>query len=260
MTFSLRIIFGATLVSIATLTGCEERAAPVDRRPSAPVVLQAPLSATGAIEGRIHFEGVPPVPARMPTNESVLRHCGAAVQDTSLTISEEGGVAFAVVSLDGVAAPSGEPPSSTLTVDQKGCLFLPATWGARAGATVVMKNSDPLTHNVRAQQSGRDLYNVAMPLTGMTIKKVLPPEPGVVRLLCDIHPWMNARIKTFDHPWFASTGAQGRFRLEAVPVGVRTVTAWHPRLGERSVTVDVSAGSVATAELRFSAADVRPLE
>lgn len=169
-------------------------------------------------------------------------------------------MASAVASVDDVPSSDAPGDAGTVTIDNHGCLFSPAIFGARAGATLAMKNSDPLTHSVRANEDGRAVFNVAMPLEGMVTQKTLPRQPGVVKLVCDIHPWMNARIKTFAHPYFATADDQGRFRIDGVPVGRHRLTVWHPRLGERSIEVEVRADQTAEAEIHFGPADVRPLE
>ena len=58
----------------------------------------------------------------------------------------------------------------------------------------------------------------------MTLKKPLPPTPGTVQVKCDVHPWMRAVVRTFNHPYFTTTDAQGHFRLE-VPEGTHTVSS-----------------------------------
>jgi hypothetical protein len=61
----------------------------------------------------------------------------------------------------------------------------------------------------------------------------------MVRLGCDVHPWMTAWVGVVEHPFFAVTDAEGRFEIAGVPAGSYTISAWHERLGtiERKVTV-----------------------
>ena len=52
---------------------------------------------------------------------------------------------------------------------------------------------------------------------------------------------MTAWVVTFEHDLFATTNAEGQFRIDGVPVGRRPVKLWHPRLGEKRVDVEVTA-------------------
>jgi hypothetical protein len=49
----------------------------------------------------------------------------------------------------------------------------------------------------------------------------------------------------------AVTGRDGTFTLSGVPAGVYTVTAWHERLGERTLRVTVPAQGDAAVEFAF---------
>ncbi|MGH8064087.1 MAG: carboxypeptidase-like regulatory domain-containing protein, partial [Candidatus Entotheonellia bacterium] len=41
------------------------------------------------------------------------------------------------------------------------------------------------------------------------------------------HAHMRAYILSFEHPYFAITDADGRFRIDQVPAGSYTLKAWH---------------------------------
>ena len=72
-----------------------------------------------------------------------------------------------------------------------------------------------------------------------------------MQVKCDVHPWMRAVVRTFDHPYFTTTDAQGHFRLE-VPEGTHTVVLWHERLPEASHPVTVKAGETVRLEQRWA--------
>jgi hypothetical protein len=44
---------------------------------------------------------------------------------------------------------------------------------------------------------------------------------------------MKAYLGVFEHPYFALSGADGRFTLKDLPPGEYTIEAWHERFGTR---------------------------
>jgi hypothetical protein len=64
-----------------------------------------------------------------------------------------------------------------------------------------------------------------------------------VDIRCDVHPWMHAQVRTFDHPHFTTTSPDGRFLLPGLPAGEAQLHVWHPKLGETSAVVRVQAGA-----------------
>jgi plastocyanin len=207
----------------------------------------------GEIEGRVLLTGTPPKASSAPTSATVAGVCGDQAEDRSLVVGGDGALAHAVVALqDGAALPAPETPAPAATLDQKQCHYEPPALAARAGSELLLRNSDPLVHNVRAQTaSNRSFFNVAMPLEGTTLRRQLPAEPGTVQIRCDIHPWMRAVVRTFDHPYFTTTAPDGRFRLR-VPEGTHTLVFWHPRFAEAPRTVTVRAGETVQVDQSWS--------
>ena len=224
--------------------------------PSAPAAPAAPAG-RGFIEGTVRLTGTPPPPTYAETTASAAPSCGDKVADRSLTVGEGGALAYVVVSLaDGASLPAAGASPPPPSLDQKKCAYEPPVLAARAGATLEVRNSDPVMHNVRAVAGAQSVFNVAMPLEGMTLKKPLPAAPGTVQVKCDVHPWMHAVVRTFDHPYFTTTDAQGHFRLE-VPEGTHTVVLWHERLPEVSKPLTVKAGETVQLEQNWAAAELK---
>ena len=214
-------------------------------------------AALGALEGTVRVRGkISALPA-LKTTSSVERQCGKVIPDRTLLVNEEGALANAVVFLADVERSSSEVDSHLpkVVLDQRGCAYLPPVIAARAGAALEISNSDPLIHNVRASAESA-LFNFAMPLQGQKVTKQLPARPAVIHVGCDVHPWMRAVIRTFDHPYFALTDSRGRYRL-TIPSGRKKVTFWHERFPEQSLTVEVAADQKAEQNALWSANEVR---
>jgi hypothetical protein len=217
----------------------------------APLVVVPP----GSVEGLVRLVGPAPQYPPFTLSPTVERECGKQLPDLSLVVGAAGALEGVVVSIDAKPAPGGP---EQVVVDQRKCAFVPVVSAARAGGQVVIRNSDPLIHNVRADLGERQLFNIGMPLEGMTSKKPLPPAPSIVDLRCDIHTWMHAWVKTFDHPYFTVSAADGRFRLQQVPAGKQRLVFWHPRLGERTLDVEVSSGKTVTQDLAWPTSATAP--
>src|SRR5688572_11205461 len=111
--------------------------------------------------------GVDPVCSRLNAGRRV-------VQDTVVT-SADRGLANAFVHLKG-NIPSSRPPATPVVVDQRSCLYTPRVVGARVGQPLEVRNSDMALHNVHSYSSGRNGFNVAQPLAGMSYRVELKDE------------------------------------------------------------------------------------
>ena len=55
-------------------------------------------------------------------------------------------------------------------------------------------------------------------------------RPEIIRIDCDLHPWMRAWVVVAEHPFYALTNDKGEFALENVPPGTYTLRVWHETL------------------------------
>lgn len=234
--------------------GCTRDAAPAPAPPAA----RAPTGPTGWIEGHVRASGKLPALKPQPLDASLQKQCGTQAPDLSLIVASTGELQEAVASIDD--APASPLPSGFVApfLDQKACVYRPSVVATRAGQSIKVKNSDPLLHNVRAMGGRTPIFNVAMPLENLTIDKPLPSTPGVVKLHCDVHPWMSASVVTFAHDQYAVTSAEGKFRIDGVAAGRHRLKLWHARLGEKRVEVEVTADAGTLLEVGWEVSDTSP--
>jgi plastocyanin len=210
------------------------------------VALGAPGPAgAGEVKGRVRYGGTPPPPASQPVTKD-RGACGESAPDESLVVSS-GGLANVVVR---IVAPGAPVEPRALTLDQRGCRFVPHVQAAPAGSTVALLNGDPILHNVHGWTGVATAFNVPMPNPGQRVERPLA-RPGPVRVGCDVHAWMSAWILVVDTPFHAVSDGEGRFAIQGVPPGRHTAIAWHERMGERIATVVVPASGPATLELSY---------
>jgi len=237
------------------LLGCPDRAPPVSGAPGpapAPAPGPPPPARQGSIEGSIRFLGPVPPPLKVSIPADLARFCGQALEQPQAVVGEGGGLSEVVAWVAGARGPLSAAPAPP-PLDQRGCAFHPRVVAAAEGGQLTVINSDPLLHNVRTASPTDRPANVAMPITGMKVQIPLAATPAVVRLTCDVHPWMVAHVRTFDHPYFAVSGADGRFAIRGAPAGKQVLQLWHPSLGEHQVEVEVPEGGVARPQIDWPA-------
>ena len=113
-----------------------------------------------------------------------------------------------------------------------------------------VKNSDKTAHNIHSLPKESRGFNLSQPRAGMeTTKKFQRPEV-MVRIKCDVHPWMECFAGVVSHPFHSTTGDDGGFKLDRLPAGTYTIEAWHEKGGTTTQTVTVGDGE--TKEITFS--------
>ncbi|GAC1344392.1 MAG: hypothetical protein NVS2B9_20780 [Myxococcales bacterium] len=230
--------------------------------PSTPSGTSAGASATGktgsaSIAGIVRYRG-PPLPPGRPAGLA-LPGCEGRTPQEPLQRSGDG-VASAFVSVREGLPPGDYPvPAAPLTLDQRGCEFVPRVFGIRAGQPLELVNDDPTLHNVHAlgesgglAARGANAFNVAMPLQHGRVRRRFDAPQAMVTVVCDVHPWMRAYAGVVAHPFFAVSGAGGSYRIGGLPAGRYVVEAWQERLGRISAEVVVSEGESAALDLTFA--------
>ena len=133
-------------------------------------------------------------------------------------------------------------------MDQHNETFVPHVVAIMTGTTVDFPNSDKFYHNVFSLSKTR-LFDLGRYAAGNS-RSVRFDRAGIVRVFCDIHSHMNAYVLVFSHPFFAMTGAEGRYRIENVPPGTYGVIAWNEGTSSETRPITVPDGGVG--ELDFT--------
>jgi len=137
-------------------------------------------------------------------------------------------------------------------LDQVGCMYEPYVMGVVTGQKFKIRNSDPLLHNVHATPKTNKEFNFAQVSKGQVNEKSFDAAEVLVRMKCDVHPWMFAYVGVVDHPYFAVTDKDGNFTIKNVPAGKYTVEAVHQKSGPGK-TAEVEAGKSVNFEIEVPA-------
>jgi plastocyanin len=201
-------------------------------------VVQRREGATGLIRGRVDLRRAPPVLERRP-NVSDL---GTASRRPLMVRSPS------VVYLETAPRGAFEPIETPRAImDQRNETFVPHVLAIPTGTTVDFPNSDRIYHNVFSLSKTEpfDLGRYAMGRS----KQVRFDRAGIVRVFCEIHSHMSAFILVFNHPFFAMTDSEGRYRIDNVPPGNYAVIAWNEGVSSDPSPVAVPNGGVAELDI-----------
>jgi hypothetical protein len=209
----------------------------------------SPVSGGGSIEGTVFYRGNVPMKKILPTKD--VEVCGAPREDPMIRVGADQAVESAVVYLVDVAAGKDWPaPGATPKLDNVKCRFEPEVQVIPAGGLDVV-NSDPVLHNTHGYYGKRTAFNLALPNEGQTIPVELA-RAGTVRVDCDAHGWMEGWVYVVDNPYYAITGADGKFSITDVPPGDYTLVAVQPFVGPMEMPVTVTGGQATALDIELT--------
>lgn len=184
---------------------------------------------------------------------------GAAVQGkVELTDAKKKGSAEGVVIWLVPAGAPRPPAPGKFTLDQRNKKFIPHILTIPVGSQVDFPNNDPIFHNAFSNFAGQP-FDTGLYAPG-TSQKIIFRREGVVRVFCNIHAHMSAVIVVVPSPFYATSKANGTFRLENVPDGEYTMRIFHERATEstlaaldRKITVsgDADLGAIRISETGY---------
>lgn len=206
------------------------------------------VSDGGTVSGKVTYSGSVPTKKVIPTKDADV--CGGIRDVKLIALGPGNGVQDAVVFLKDVesgkdwGAAEGVP-----AIDNVKCNFEPHIQVIREGELDVV-NTDPVLHNTHGFYGRRTAFNLALPNKDQRIKVELT-RPGLVRVECDVHGWMQGWIYVADSPYYALTGEDGSFSLTDVPPGDYTLVTWQEHVEETEMPVTVEAGETAEVNIEL---------
>ncbi|WP_437580324.1 carboxypeptidase regulatory-like domain-containing protein [Sorangium sp. So ce887] len=248
----------ATSTAVAPAASAEEPSA-------APQAAEAPkatgqAAAPAAPEGKGTIQGVvkltgKPVEMKVPAARKDAPICQDKDVVYNAVVVNDGKLkdTFVRIAVGGVQG-SWKAPDTHAVVDQKDCMYEPRILGVVSGQQVDIKNSDRTLHNVHSYKGSETLFNQAQPRGADPLTKTW--NDGIIKLTCDIHPWMRGFVVVTEHPFFAVSGDDGSFTIEKVPAGKYKLEAWHSRYGLK--TADVTVADDKPAQVTFTYAGTEP--
>jgi plastocyanin len=221
-------------------------------------VLVAPSNAffASTITGTITFEGKPPTlkPLAMDADPGCAKKHSKPVPDQRLVLGGGNTLGNVLVWVS-KGLPSGKTwpaPKTPVTLDQQGCVYVPHVQGIMVGQAYRILNSDGILHNVHALPKVNPQFNKPMPPTMKETTTTFSKPENVFPIKCDVHPWMQAYIGVFTHPFFSPSGTDGKFTISGLDPGTYEITAWHEVLGTQTASVTVAANETKSQDFKFA--------
>lgn len=188
-------------------------------------------------------------PIKSRFSKALVLSLAAAVAANAGAISGKisGGKGVAVVYVEAIAGKTFPEPAKHLTMDQKQLLFQPHIMVVQLGTTVEFLNSDNVQHNIfwpAVSGNKKMSHNMGTWPKGET-RNFKFDTPGVVPLLCNVHPEMSGFIIIVPTPYYAESDASGDYKIDNVPDGSYNVTAWREGMKTQSKPVTLSGSASA---------------
>jgi hypothetical protein len=254
----LRNIRVSTLgLTLAATIACGGGSQSTSQEPAAPAGGAAggqkvDTATAGDVKGVVTLEGTAPKNEPIKMNaDPVCVKANSTPQFQETYSVNDGKLANVFVYVkDGLGSYVFDPPTDTAKIDQMNCRYHPHVFGMRVGQKLEILNSDPTLHNIHALPKTNSEFNTGQPIKGMKTEHAFTTKEVMVPFKCDVHGWMNAYVGVLDHPYFATTAADGTFDLKSLPPGTYTIEAWHEKLGP--MTQSVTVGPKESKEVNFA--------
>lgn len=240
---------GAAPTAKATTTAAATAAAPAG----------AATMGTATIKGVVNFTGKAPE-MKVPAKRKDAEFCKGKEVKYNAVVVNNGKLQDTLVRIEnGGVKGKFDAPKTPAHIDQVDCMYTPRIQGVVAGQEIAIKNSDGTLHNVHTYKGTESWFNQAQPKGAEPINKELE-DTSVIKFTCDVHPWMRGFVVVTDHPFQATSGADGTFTIEKVPAGKYKLEAWHPFYGLKTAEVDVADGKTVEATFTYDGTEKSPSE
>src|SRR5690348_7797390 len=241
------LVASALAVFGLSISGCSGKtdssvASDEDARPTTSAREPVDAATAGSVAGIVKFDGLRP--KMRAINMAAVPNCSKMHSTPAMTEDVVAGdsstLQNVVVYLKGdFTHYSFDPPNSGVTMDQKGCSYNPHVLALLTGQRLQVSNSDQTTHNINAAPKRNPRWNESQSAGAFPFTEVFARAEIGIPVKCNVHPWMKAYISVFSHPYFQVTGEDGSFKIDNVPPGTYTLTAWHEWYGvkEQNITI-----------------------
>ncbi|MEN9574250.1 MAG: hypothetical protein RL514_2105 [Verrucomicrobiota bacterium] len=195
------------------------------------------------IQGRVLLQGAPTAEHNIPLPPTALAaRTNAPLKTRFHRVSPDGGLADVVVYVKaGLPKQEYHPPSEALVVHAQRYEFQPYIGAVQVGQPVIWDSVGSDTIGLQVTPTNWPNRGFRRVLSEAHYEQASFPAPELfIRGEVYVHPWMLHYISVFEHPYFAVSDAEGRFRFpQPLPPGKYTLAAVHRLAGESTQEINV---------------------
>src|SRR6516164_1115711 len=234
---------------LVLLAGCGKKEETAEQPAAAPAGTPAATPIDPASAATVSFDGSAPPAAKIDMSQDPA--C-KGTNTAEAVVASGGHLANVFVYVkDGLGNRTFDIPKEAVTLDQSGCRYHPHMLGVMAGQELKIVNSDPTTHNIHPQPKDNREWNESQPPQSAPLAKSFAREETLLPVKCNQHPWMKMYINVVRNPFYAVTGADGKFEIKGLPPGDYTLAFVHEKLGEKDEKVTLAAKENKTVDQTF---------
>jgi plastocyanin len=193
----------------------------------------------GNLKFKFVIDGKAPAPEKLKVDKDPAVCAAMPLFNESVVIGKDGGwknVIGWLVPADGAKIavnPELEAALKTpVVIDNKNCRFEPRAALVSVGQELILKNSDSVGHNTKADFQQNKPINPILPASSeQSIGAVAKVEKRAVPISCSIHPWMSANIVVMATPYGGVSNEDGVLEIKGIPVGEYTFKFWQENVG-----------------------------
>ncbi|HWB11031.1 MAG TPA: methylamine utilization protein [Pirellulales bacterium] len=189
----------------------------------------------GNLKGRFVYDGDPPKEQSIDTSKEPMCSKHKVVSEELAVNGENHGLANVLVFVSSKKVTENPEYKKTakdkVEIDNNGCRFEPHIVTMRVSQTLVIKNSDPFSHNSNLAPLGDTATNPVLTPDSSIDFKFTRVQKLPVPVACNIHPWMKGYVVVKDNPYMAVSDKDGNFEIKDLPAEELEFTVWQEKSG-----------------------------
>jgi plastocyanin len=248
-------MFLLCLLGLWLLAGCSKKETTNEEQTTSPSAETKPAAApidqatAASVSGTVTLTGAAPKGQKIDMSQDAA--CKG--NNTAETIVADGGKlanVFVYVK-EGLGGRTFDVPKESVAIDQKGCQYHPHVLGVMTGQTIEIRNDDETTHNIHPTPKDNREWNESQPPKAAPLEKNFAREEIMLPVKCNQHPWMKMYVNVVKTPFYAVTGADGKYEIKGLPAGDYTLAFVQEKLGEQDQKVTLAAKDSKTVDTSF---------
>ena len=208
----------------------------------------------GTVSGKVTYTGTPakPKPIDMSKEPSCAKQHATPVTTETVVTGPNNALANVVVYISAGAPDEGQVPAQAVTLEQKGCQYLPHVLPMHVNQEIKITNEDQTSHNIHPLAKVNREWNKSQPPGSPPIVEKYAREE-FISVKCNIHSWMHSYFAVLKTSHYDVSKGGGDFKLPDLPPGKYTITAWHEDYGTQTADVTITGNETKNVDFTFKA-------